>query len=138
MKRKQSRRRSFCFAVKKNKHLGQLTFQQGHTQITSFAHFLKITTENYNKAECKWKTRGEYNRTQTMASCKFDMGSGWATPDSGSQFTLQVINVHLQSFFPSLTISKLLEANGSVNLLKRRRTIKTNCFVQTKKMKTNA
>lgn len=40
--KKASRCRSFCFAVKKNKHLGQLTFQQEQTQNISFAHFIKI------------------------------------------------------------------------------------------------
>lgn len=50
MKRKQSRWRSFCFAVKKNKHLGQLTFQQEQTQNIS-AHFIKIITENYRERQ---------------------------------------------------------------------------------------
>lgn len=137
MKRKQSRCRSFCFAVKKNKHLEQLIFQQEQTQNRSFAHFIKIITENYNKAECKWKICREYNIKQIKGSYKFYMRSRQATPDSGSRFTLQVTSIRLQSFFQLLTRSKLLEANGSINLLKRRLPIKTNCFVQTKKIKDN-
>lgn len=126
MKRKQSRCRSFCFAVKKNKHLGQLTFQQEQTKTRSFAHFIKIITENYNRAECKRKTHRKYNMKQVKASYKFYMRSRWATPDSRS---------HMQSFFLWLTRSKSLETNGSINLLKRRWIIKTTSSLQPKKIK---
>lgn len=64
MKRKQSRCTTFCFAVKKNKQLGQLTFQQEHTQTKSFGQFIGIITENYNEAEWKQKTHEKQHRTK--------------------------------------------------------------------------